>query len=862
MRRMFAAGPLVVAKSALKRRRQILGSYKVIRLPVWKYESSRDLATRAVAGGDTMKELYSSLPNMEALETMESIIFNDSNDHEAWALLLDAYSTYHPNGPEALRTLQAWNEVHAGNMEKCPTRDHYHSVLRAYAYGDVKDAVEGGEVAQEILTQLNMWGSTMNPDLETVSLVMHCVARSSNYQPDSKLKKVLYEQNLAKLLEAVDAISRADVRVVFEVVNALTAMFECILADKVLDDPAFSLLSSSWPQLASLWASLIRSLIEAKGDTPATRKQLREQTLVLLRMYADAKTPPSSTIESVDDLVSLTGNFQHNISPEHIVWAIKASKKCEPTIDHYDDRIKRWLQNMNESHERWTANEMKGEVPALISKRWNDVMIAHYEAENIDQVKTIWKQMKQAKDVYANRQSYNIVLRALASGSIRDAEQAHSIWRKMVSVSKDDRKVTPSTYHYGIVMASWARTRDERAPKMCALILNTLKKNLKTEENLSVTIAHYNTLLSTYRWKLDDTDKTQVFNVVKEMLASGLDLDFLCYSNMIAALVRCQNDESVKLAAELFDEAHEMLDLSISDSYKLHGLMMRGWADSKVPGAADRCLELYNRLNERCRSDESDGALQSEGRMIRSVVQSLLSSGKVEQVGQAEEILELVEKSASNDVDRRLDRGTYMLLIDYYATAKRVDSVLRVKDLIGRMALFHQQGHHTLKPAADVYGALMGAIANNDSDTKVTEAHNVFLKMVAAYNRGDESMRPNTRAFVAMINACAYSRRPSPSTLQIAIDTLRDMDTLCYHGRCEPAYRYALLTLSRHSRDEKIIPLTSDVLGLCCKEGHLSQHILTNVRRQFPELYKQTLQSKLNPDWSRKLPERMKPQQV
>jgi hypothetical protein len=208
------------------------------------------------------------------------------------------------------------------------------------------------------------------------------------------------------------------------------------------------------------------------------------------------------------------------------------------------------LERMQHQHDRLMESGILVDA-AQVTRACNSLMIGNLDAGSTDGMMKVWKAMAMTQHLRRDSLSYSIVLKALAEQSSRSpdaAMQAHSIWKKMVSVDESRQHVRPHRQHYGWVMVAWSRSRHRQAAQYCQEVFDRLEEESQGNPSMKPDVVHYSTLITALGWRNDPAAVRKVQSIFQGMKAAGIEPDLAAYAAVLATMARTQSVEGAQRA--------------------------------------------------------------------------------------------------------------------------------------------------------------------------------------------------------------------------------------------------------------------------------------------------------------------------
>lgn len=846
--------PLCTAMNALALRTTRISSTQVARYFSNKVaELEQESRLLLQHENPSLRRIESLLEEWASFVNEESVVERMDDLYRSWlrrqdkfeksrpfAIMLDAWS-HCGNGHAALDVLEAWNQHLGGDLAFAPTREHYHSVIKAFQ--NDSDVISAAQVAIEVLERLKEWGFTMAPTAETYNLVSNC------------LYKAIGEIDHDEILPVMDLCVAAMIEMTFE--------GGVLLED--LDEMTVQAL------MQTLCNGLCCVSPRNSDDYDWYTWSERLYDILVAKRYATVLTDPDNLGEAVVQVQRLCIESRSADRSKADILFEPMQKRFGtkyPTLEHYHLAIKAYKHVTNAEKVRVSLLEkMEGRFheviaddsiqPDKLTEAYNRWMLANYDSGRIYKVKELWGEMLSRK-VRRNRLSFSTVLKALADlESLPFTKQAHSILQKLVNRERDVRFFQPDGHMFASVMAAWANSRHQHAGEFCQQLFNQMLAEVPFDDSLKPTVVHYSALIKAWSWH-EELAVSKVLNVFQKMQEAGIDPNEQAYSTVLRAMARSRRKEGAERAEEILNEM-EKRGYARRESY---ASVMYAWANSSVPEAPERCRALLERVEQMYESNK-DPSMRPNSDAYRALVQAWINTEPTRAGDLGEALLQQVENSARVGKCEYPDAKLFNIVMT--AFAKSGDRTRKIEECLHRMKVSFASGNVSAKPDGQAMTTLLFAYAKSYRDDKAVISWEILQEMCKAYEQGDVSMRPTSSAFSAVLNACAFTRCDSTAfqekIINIALQVMNELEKGKYDEPSGPMYLNLFRILGRHMNDPSEATRVAEVFfQRCCQDGLLNDLILKELRMNIPGLYsklpKGTNKRELQlPDqWSRNVP--------
>jgi hypothetical protein len=525
------------------------------------------------------------------------------------------------------------------------------------------------------------------------------------------------------------------------------------------------------------------------------------------------------------------------------------------------------LERMQHQHERLTESGILVD-PAQVTRACNSLMIGNLDAGSTDGMMSVWKAMATTQHLRRDSLSYSIVLKALAEQSSRSPEaamQAHSIWKKMVSVDESKQHVRPHRQHYGWVMVAWSKSRHRQAAQYCQEVFDRLQEESRGNPSMQPDVVHYSTLITTLGWRNDPAAVRKVQSIFQGMKAAGIEPDLAAYAAVLATMARTQSLEGAQRALLLLNELEDLSKEpgkeDLCPNLACYTSVIYAWARSGSPEASTRCSAVYSRLEDAFERSGQDPALRPNTVVFGALIEVEIMTGRADAGDRACELLDRLEIAVADGMAERPDSKVYTKIMTAYWKSGDKDAVAKSQAVFERMKKAYAGGNSAAKPDTHSITTLMQAWAKSNAPDKASQTWKLLNGMCDAYRQGDLDMKPTVHAFAAVLNACAYTSSPDPKVrreaIEIALKTMNELDE-SFDGPNEVTFRALFQVIGSQVDDmAERTRMASMIFQRCCQEGCVNGWVIKTIRNCVPPLYKKlpvdskTLRIHLPPAWTR-----------
>jgi len=413
--------------------------------------------------------------------------------------------------------------------------------------------------------------------------------------------------------------------------------------------------------------------------------------------------------------------------------------------------------------------------------------------------------------------SYNAVLKAYgrqaSEGDTKATYNAFRILCQLVDGTKEDKEspLIPNTISYTSVIDAYAKAGGGEAAEGAERVFRMMEREYKAG-------------------CADARPGVQSFNtVINAWVQSG------------KANGALRAEEILKKMISLHEEGIDDIEPTIVS----FTTCINGWAKSGQDraAAATRALAIFE-LMEKMREAGTISARPNKF-TYSSLVDALV---KGRQLQKAEDIYNRMVEEYEEDNSRPIPGKIQATqIMDGWAKSGEGTSGIKVEVLLTTLErLYTTYGIDAMKPSVITYCAAINAWAKGKAFGKARKARETLDRMIEAYESGNTDARPNTTAFTAVLNACAFTQGDiveKKEALMIAASAYKD---LCLSDYGEPN-QYTFATFMRVCSN--IIPQgpqrassMKSVLEKAAETGMVDELVLKILQNS---LYKDQLESML-----------------
>lgn len=711
------------------------------------------------------------------------------------------------DGPRALEVLEAWNEVHVGNMELAPQRDAYHLVLQAYSKGH---PIQSGEVAQEVVDLMKSCGYSMEPDAETFRLAAQCISTSMLVDElpaakDFDLLKALCTYTLAWIEKS------SKIAMVENLEDLAYAMKSIKYAmDRASNDELQSRTDAAkdcFAVLNPLWRNLILELKECSSGDDSFLGALDCGTSAILTLQEIFLDSIDEVAAAQADVLQKTASLNLLLQPSLSQFLATIQTLADSDLTDGPETMQSLLQTMATCHRRIVSEEVNSSKHTDL---WNDMMRAYLIGGSYDSTRKLYKEMTLRK-IYRDADSLTLVLSALLGiGKSQEAAIATSLLDKILRIEQERRPFSPSADHYALVMETWLASGSVQSAYEGEKIFRRMRK-----EGIPPSPYHYHILIRLWGNPRDSKNVDKVLAYHADLQVAGLKPDEPTTLSVISALSGLGTREGAVKAAEILEhvEAH-----GVMPSCKCYTALMYAWTRSGVPEAPEECALLFNKLWDSYIA-RKDPNLAPTSATYRALIKA--QEARIDQSAtlEGESWLARMERDSSQGLVSPPNAAVYSSLIALYI--KNKERPEKAEEVYRRMVESYQSGNVAAKPDAYSMTTLLRAWSTSESPDKAEKCFSLLKRMVKEYEGGDMDMRPTMFSYSAVLNACQttsnLNKDASQKATRISLDVLKTVDS---QADLSPLIFSQLLNIAgRHVQGEDCGRLCKIIFTRCSQEG-------------------------------------------
>ena len=497
--------------------------------------------------------------------------------------------------------------------------------------------------------------------------------------------------------------------------------------------------------------------------------------------------------------------------------------------------------------------------------------------------------------------SYNAVILAWSNlGTRYGAERANEVLDQLeVSflssyddddqvVGKENVEIGSNEFTYNTIISAWVKSatldgKYEYAAEQAELIL---RRGIDRCDKFQANVVSYSSIIDCWSksGSLNGSKRAQLLlQEMEEAYKSGKN-DFvkpnvISYTSCLLAFARTNTVEGAKAANELFDSMKEKYQENKDGDYKVNMIsyfaVIDGWARCNSKDAGQNALHLLNELETLFRKGEKD--LKPDVRVYARVITALMKSADFDD---AENILRRMEQYANTGDEKfafaKPNVVIYNTLINEYARRRQSKKAMSILNQMDRYDSSRKLEDDKVIADDHTLNGIIYALSMGNGKGKARRALKMLERLENSHINGSWDVKPSTRSYNMVINACANSFKQDEKERVQAVDIALKVYSKLTASNHVDADRFTYISLLKvcgklmQTNSKRRQKLVSEVFGSCCDEGLVCDDVLenyllavssTSILPEIAELMKSPKQSKLRSsmlpsEWTRKARQR------
>ena len=322
--------------------------------------------------------------------------------------------------------------------------------------------------------------------------------------------------------------------------------------------------------------------------------------------------------------------------------------------------------------------------------------------------------------------------------------------------------------------------------------------------------------------------------------------NIITYTSVLTAYARTNTVEGARRAQKLLGRVKDLYaeskDKDIKPNIVSYFAVIDGWARSNSTEAGMKAESILTELESSYR-EEGDRTMRPDVRVYARVIAAHVKSNNLESFKPAEKIVHRMERCSktcnNNSALAKPNVVIYNTLINEYARRRQSRNALRI---LNQMDTYNSAQVEKDKVQADEHtlNGLLYALSTSNEKGKSRKALKILERLENSHINEAWDVKPSTRSYNFVINACANSFQGDDKEKCEAIEiAMNDYSKLVTSSYAE-LDRFTFISLLKACG--KLLPAESErrqncVMGIfhsCCDEGLVDDDILANFLLALP----------------------------
>ncbi len=464
---------------------------------------------------------------------------------------------------------------------------------------------------------------------------------------------------------------------------------------------------------------------------------------------------PITDSDNMNLILSFPSDLIHNvIKAWSVCWKGKAT---DPSPKHVFEKFIGW-------------QSLPSSAPC-ITVAYSMIIHAAAKSKDPELAEAILKHILESKDrTFPVVVPFNSVIDAWAKSGRPDAPtKAEAVLKQMLALRDAGwHEANPDVVSYTSVILAWANSNREEAPQRAEEILHEMTRHRDGDANLKPSTTIYSALIDA-RAKADEPERAEA--VLRDLeLDSTLELhpDVVAYCSVMKAWAQSGLPHAAERAQALFDEMtrkHKAGEQDLKPNTQTFGILITVWARSKSEDSATRAQSIFDDMMSQYRGGDAD--LKPSTVTYSALIDAWGKAGEPER---AEAVLRDLESDST--LELHPDVAVYNSVMNAWTQSGLPHAAERAQALFDEMTRKHNAGEQDFKPNTKTFGTLITAWARSKCGDGASKAQSIFDDMMLRYRDGDADLKPNTVIYSALIDAWAKAGEP-----ERAEAILRDLES-------------------------------------------------------------------------------------
>jgi hypothetical protein len=312
--------------------------------------------------------------------------------------------------------------------------------------------------------------------------------------------------------------------------------------------------------------------------------------------------------------------------------------------------------------------------------------------------------------------------------------------------------------------------------------------------------------------------------------------DVIAYNTVMKAWTRSRDNNALRNAQGILQRMEKEFEAGndlARPNVISYNIIIDGLAKSRETKSLEHAMSMIQTMKRQCRN-EGNGDCQPDVFTYTSLVNGLAERSVPNGLDIAEALVKELEEEYQRTRKPSLKPNvrTYTALIHVIARNRTMPE--RALEIVDRL-----ESLDDILLDVGCYNALINAFGWSKVRGRGRQAYNIMQKMLRLYQSGINKLaKPDVITCNSVINACAYETAETnddkAELVRIAVDTLELFQSKApnFGNLNHISYANVLLAISNHmARDEKQFELAEATFWNCCKGGHASVLVITQLNK-------------------------------
>jgi len=339
------------------------------------------------------------------------------------------------------------------------------------------------------------------------------------------------------------------------------------------------------------------------------------------------------------------------------------------------------------------------------------------------------------------------------------AKKAEELMEEMEALRVLYPDLTPNTLCVNIVLNAWSYVWAHGAARHAETILNRMEKLAYVEGRIEMqpNTTSYNTVISTFArsWNQGSARKAEELLLKMETRANE-------HNQQQQQQRQSHHYNNPQHHPSDNNKAFRMKPNWCNPDHLSFNSVINAWARSKESGGASRAEAILRHMQRRYQAGDTD--VRPDTATYTTVLNAWGKSRSKEALSRASKLLDEMEEEYQNgNVHVRPNALSYNTIINVWSKSQdpyAADRALEIFHHMKRLSTREEEDRTDCTPDVFTYTSLIDTLAKQDSEGAAEKAISLLEEIEALYQQThNRSVKPNIRAYTAVINAIARSRR-------------------------------------------------------------------------------------------------------